>query len=261
MSMDTIKKILELDRNDFFTFIDQRINDLEKCESICPAMHDYDLVKTNKFFGDSSKIITGSSPLVIDDKEIYCMLFENVKKFFNKEFKNENERIIALSKCVQKTVFDYIGIGRPDEVKRLIIFKTDNERDVDTSIKSFKNNFAGLCTERAAIAHNCFQMLGIESVFASEYIFLQGQKDLHAFNFFKYDGQVYLYDLINTYYMKDKEMPDTILKKIDKDMADEIFDNRESCDCQEIYSVKSTAQSGREYTIDYGYKEDEKYNF
>ena len=257
--MEMIEEILKLNKEDYISFIDKRIEALEKCDSICPASYDFDLVKTNKFFGEKSKIITGYSPLVIDDKEIYCMLFDNVKKFFAEGFDSEEENFIALSKCVQKTVFEYIGIGRPKEEIRQMIFKIDYEKEIDTSIKSFKNSFAGLCTERSAIAHNCFQMLGLESVFASEYIFLMGQKDLHAFNFVKFNGQAYLYDLINTYYMPEKEMPDVVLKKIDKEMTKEIFDDRQTCGCLEIYAVPSTAQSGREYTIDYGYKEDEKY--
>lgn len=251
--MENFQEILDLNKEDYKEYIKGKIATFEKCRFFCPTGSSAKMNKTKKFFwGEDSEIITGYAPLIVDDKEIFEFLFENVKNEFKESPKNYRDYKKKLFRCVQKTVFDYLGVGRPGLGQREHILRTIFEMDQKASIRNFKGNSYGECTERASLAHECFKMLGFESVLATEQVYIENKKMLHAINFVKIGEKTYLYDLINTYYTEAAPMPRVSSCEIeDKDLVKQIFDDKNECELFE-YELDTKTQGGRKYTINYG---------
>ena len=251
--MENFQEILELKKEDDRTYIDSKIKTFEKCRFFCPTGSSAKMNKTKKFFwGEDSEIITGYAPLIVDDKEIFEFLFENVKNEFKESPKNYRDYKKTLFRCVQKTVFDYLGIGRPGLGQREHILRTIYEMDQKCSIRNFKGSCYGECTERAVIAHECFKMLGFESVLATEHIYIDNAKMFHAFNFVKIEGRTYLYDLINTYCTEVAPPPRISSCEVEnKDLVKQIYDDSSECELFE-YELETKSQGGKRYTINYG---------
>ena len=269
--MKNFQEILELKRENYREYIDKKIETFERCKSFCPTGALTKMNKTKNFFwGKNNQIITGYASLIITDNEIFEYLFDNVKDFFKQEPVDEKDFKKKLFRCVQKTVFDYLGAGKPSEVKRINTYRgvldadfernpeIDFEMDGKISIRSFKGESCGACLERAVIAHECFKMLGFESVLATEQVYNTGIRDLHAFNFVKLDDKAYLYDLINTYFDERQPMPSVVSCEVtDSKMVEQIFDDRTECKVFE-YEKETKSQTGRKYTITYGLPEVEQ---
>lgn len=112
--------------------------------------------------------------LVVDDNEMFKCLIEVAKK--------ENTPL----ETVMKATDEYLSLNDPkrrnecrlEEVRNRFydIFSCGKEKNI--SIKSFHKHGIAECSEIAAVAHNMFQFLGIESDYAI------GQVDSvgHAFN-------------------------------------------------------------------------------
>ena len=138
--MENFQEILDLNKEDYKAYIKAKIATFEKCKNFCPTGSLTCMNKTKKFFwGEDSQIVTGYSPLIIDDEEIFEYLFENIKKDFTETPKNYRDYKKKLFRCVQKAVFDYLGVGRPRLNQRDFVLRAIFEMEKKTSRKNFDN--------------------------------------------------------------------------------------------------------------------------
>lgn len=251
--MVKIEEILKLNKKDYKKFIEENIYSFEGLKYFCPQREYNGLIKTKDFLSFNSMIVTGWANFVLDDESCYFILLDNVKEMLDKKhFSNSKQKLENISKCIQKSVFDYYGYGKPNDYKRMLIYKDAYDRGFDVSMKTFKNSGNSWCTERASLVHNFFKFLGIESVLASSNIEILGGKDLHVYNFIRFDGKCYLFDLLNTPHMLDKPLPQIVLQEIDKEIEETIFNDKDRIDNYKKIEVSTISQSGRKYSITYG---------
>lgn len=255
-----LKRILSLKKEEYSAFVDKRIESLSKATSFCPRVKNGQFEKCNKFFGKNSLIVAGHSYLLLDDDSVFNILIDNLKKMFKGyKFNNNKEINKIIREAVQKSVFDYYGIGKTDEQERDCVYRRSFEKDEYTSVSEFKNTCNSACLERSALAHNFFKFLGIESLIISDLISLNNNgNELHTLNIIREDGNDYIYDLINTYWDKEAPAPEIIHEKIEGEH--DLFNNQDYCSFPYLKEIFVKTQSGKTVRISYGgcYKELEK---
>lgn len=245
--MNNLQKILSLSNNCYDDFIQETLSSLSSCKYFCPKRYSNKIIKTCDILNEDTKIVTGYAPLIIDDNEIYKILFDNLKKM-NNGMRNEFQLI---TQGVQKTVFDYCGSGRPDDFLRTSIYRDAYYKDKVVSIKNFKSNNLSMCTERSCIAHNLFKILGLKSCLVAGEISLNGEKDLHTFNVVEVNGESYIYDLICTPIRVDKPMPQAIMHKLSYEQSNILFNYDNKVLNFEPISCDFSSQSGNNFHITY----------
>ena len=248
-----IECIKEIEEEQLENLIDSRL--------ACLIEHDdfytYDtngILKTDKFLSKEDEIKSSLPSLVLDDIVAYRYLINNVRNMLQ-----PNSDLQTVLKCVQKSVFDYYGIGIPNEIERIMTYKLKNKAE-KLSVSEFRNSGNAWCTERAALAHNFMKFLGYEDVIVSKKVRINNIETLHVFNFVKENGKTYLYDFINTPTMKDVPLPEISFKEIDEKSAKMIFDSQKMVGNIDIGQVVIHSQKGREYIIDYSDEQIEKYD-
>lgn len=223
----------------------ERLKELQKSENsvnfFCPK-GDGSLVKTNKFLNSNSLVVTGFTPLVLDDLSAYNILFNNLSKLPIKFTQFD------LIRCVQKSVFDYFGYSKPNEINRIQTYKNCFEKDINVSISLFKGTGNSWCLERATLCHNFLKLLGIDSVLISGDIELNGNRQSHCYNTYKINNCTYLLDLLNTPSSKDN-IPAPICVQLYNE--NKLFDNKVETELNQVYSCNFVSKSGRLYHIDY----------
>ena len=248
-----VEKILNLKKEEYCSFVDKQAKAFGCVNFFCPNQTDDKCTKTDKFFFKDSKVLTGYAPIVFDDVEPYCLLFDNIKKYVNKKDKNDQSKLlIKLLKIVQLSVFEYYGIGKPDEAEMLLLLKEYYFKDQNIPISAFKHTNNSFCIERACLAHNFFKLIGISSETVSQNIYMNGTKILHMFNVLKIDNKYFLYDLLNTYHTKSIQMPSFVFEHLDDKQGEMAFDGSKQSQPIILQNVAIKSQTGKNYTIDYG---------
>lgn len=251
-----VNKILSMQNKDYVCFVDSQAHLFGCVDSFCPNQTKNRCQKTNKFFFKNSKFITGYAPIVFDDYAPYNIFFDNIKKYVcAQDINNKSKLLKKLLNIVQLSVFEYYGIGKPDEEKFLHLLKTYGDKNQDLSIAKLKQTNNSFCIERACLAHNFFKLIGINAQAVSQNVYVNEEKSLHMFNVVQIDDNYFVYDLINTYYTQSKPKPQFVFKQLDDKQGKMIFDDNEQANAVVLQNVSIKSQSGKDYVIDYGAKD------
>lgn len=179
----------------------------------------------NAFFCSKEKIDTGGfgRGFVLDDMELYYDFFSLVKEtkqFAESESKNIPDGKI-LNLCIKSAINIYAGLGNPNREKRLQLTTPSYDEDGNEStpsIKFQKKQKTFLCTEKAAIAHNLWLLLGKKSYFCFtkcdnfDGAGLEYKDDAHNFTIVEYDGTFKLYDIaLDNFCLLDNDCIDNLL--------------------------------------------------
>ena len=160
----------------------------------------------NGFFCANDDVAVDSmNGFKLDDPELYYLFFENLKVMSNQL--KQGDKIptdgIIIFKSVEKTVKDYLGMpkrnAREQRIALTSVEITDDDEFIMPSIKKQRGQGTGLCTERAAIAHNLWLLAGKTSYFINtRQCELSGDQqyanDGHAFCIVEYDGKFRMCD-------------------------------------------------------------------
>lgn len=234
--MKNLQKILKTKNEDYKSLLGEIENSFEIENFFCPR--DNKVSRASGFLGEKTKLVTGYADFVLDDESAYELLFDNVKASENLMQKNGKYNAENLCKLVQKTVFDYYGTGRPNDIYRTFVYRNAYNKETDVSVKSFCGTGNSMCLERASLAHNYFLLLGVQDTLVSSDIIINGEKDLHTFNVVEIDGKKYIFDLVCSKILNEK-MPNPIMKNLSEDKK------------YKGESISFISQSGKNNTISY----------
>ncbi len=124
-----------------------------------------------------------------DVSEAYKTLEEKIKT--SKSFDFEK-----ISTLVFEVVDEYFG--RFENVKSRMLFYPDEDSIYSGEdygkISELKGKSSAMCVERAALAQNLLKIIGINSIFKSSKVIINGKHDAHAYNLVEYDGKYYIFD-------------------------------------------------------------------
>lgn len=177
------KKIIAIEKDDDRNKeIDKLIETMEKNSKI------------NGFWGSSDSIdIHVFNRFVLDDKEIYYLLFKNLKEIIdlNQDDKRDvkNHMVVAIN----KTLDDYFGKINPNNLDKRFEITTDHEDNgSSTSIKIQKGQETAACSERSSVVHNCWLLLGEYSYWIdSKDFYMDNNSDsAHAFSILRSEKDV-----------------------------------------------------------------------
>ncbi len=185
-------------------FIKNRIQELGKNQTRRIDTDQYLYAPIVDGFLDSEmKIQPGNgNTFSVDDNEIYERVIDKVIQY------GENRTLIA----VQHATTEYFGTLVPNpEEEALRNAKFDKPSSEHKNYSISDNKRGALCTERAAVAHNLFQFLGMESHFilgSMKEKNANGEKDeRHSFLLIKPSDTYLIFDPTNpTYCYGDKEL-------------------------------------------------------
>ena len=248
---EIIEFVLKASDGEIKEFIDKQTNGMKEC----PSFYTFDvsgMTKTNRFLSRDSEVISDLPSLVIDDSAAFEMLFKNVKNSLN-----PNSTLEDVLKCVQKTIFEYFGVGKQDYYARVLKYRYEQRLGM-VPVSAFKECGNSWCTERAALAHDFMMLLGYESVLASKMIRMNGGKaELHAFNFVKDETGAYLFDLLRTQSSADRPMPGVIIKKLEnRETIEKIFNDQIRIEEElDLGDVSFTTLNGDKVTVTYSENE------
>ena len=98
------------------------------------------------------------------------------------------------------TVFEVIDeyFGRFENVsERMTYYKSEDrvsDNDNYNKITNLKGKSSAMCVERAALAQNLLKVIGINSIFKSSTVVVNGKIDQHAYNLVEYNDKYYIFD-------------------------------------------------------------------
>ncbi len=238
-------EIQNFNYEDYSLFIKNRLEALKPSPNFYIGKEAFETRINKNFFGFDTELRTTYAPLLINDIDAYKILLFvlcDSKKLYNLNNSIECDKWIVYG--VQKSVFDYFGYGSPnaDARNKMYIDAYINNRPL--SISEFKDNHLSMCTERAALSHNFFQFLGIQSSFISAPVKIGSEYDLHNYNIVNLSSGTYIYDLVCTVTNENKPFPNAVIAKIDDNTNEDTF-NLPKMD------IPLTTQSGKEVNIHY----------
>lgn len=232
---EILTKLLNLQGAELDQFIEKRIAFLLKTNN--PFYPGYNLGINVKpiaepyafrhFFNPEHTTITAQAGLgdifeyFFDDNKTVLGVFSNIlsKEHLPKTF----EQVCEL---VAQTVYAYFGgvevrgteKDRFSHIKSLD-FLADDERNY---ISAFRGTQNGWCMERAAVAHQLFHMLGIESEFVCSPILIDGKRETHAFNMLRKGDNCYLFDCTLMDFTSENTVASPIVAVLPKSAYDDI---------------------------------------
>lgn len=247
-----VKEILKFSSDEFREYLKNKIDKLSKVDFFVPSTNDNKIKATNLFFGKDSKIVSGYAPLVLDDDEAYFVLFNKLKQNSTKyDLEKEVDKLVCES--VQQAVFSYYGNNSPNDVIRTMMYKNAFIKDEDLSISNFKGTSMSMCTERSALAHNFFKILGYNSCYISGIIFLNGQRSLHSYNAVELKSGYKIYDLVCTPINSlEHNLPNPIMYDLGENEAGKLLSTTAEIDNLNLPSIEFKSQTGKIYSICYG---------
>ena len=158
----------------------------------------------NGFIDDKQQLdinILFSRFVVLDDKELYYMFFEQLKNNFDKKqelFANKQD-IGIIDITIRQTIKNYFGeiTGNSSLRNNLTYLKFDKDDNaILPSIKNLKNQNCAECVEISAVAHNLFLLTGQKSHYVlSRAANFNNSNDGHAFVILEGPNKCILYDL------------------------------------------------------------------
>ncbi len=235
--MKRIWDIISLDRQDYDEAIERFLAQMKTDAYFCPMENQTHI--TSNFLGKSTKIMAGYTYLLIDDDDVYKILFDEIKKHTNRLIKPDGKiDDVVVCKIVQAAVFNYLGFGRPMDEKRTYVYCSAARNNQEVSIKKFRKNGLSMCLERATLAHNFFKLLGYDSNLIASEIRLNGYQGLHTYNIVTINGEKYFFDLICSK-INEGKMPNPLIARL-KDVQQMQGD-----------TIEFTTQSGKLQHINY----------
>lgn len=253
-----MENILNIKNNEIENYIKKRLSDIK----INQNKQNFQLYsnKSNlysNFFYSSNKIQISDYPefyiQMDDENQAYSILLNKIN--LNKTSDNKLQMI---ANSVRDTVYELIGqTNHAENFERVCLYNSDKNHTA--SIKSFYYKDISSCSERAALAHNLFKFLGIESYYATSKISINGTKELHNFNIIKFENKTYIFDLACTPIIINKKgekerMP--LVKTFTNEESNNLFVNSNASqffvDLSKLNPVSFVMPSGNSYTIKYG---------
>ena len=188
-------------------FIHKRIQELGKNSNRLIDSDQYFYAPiVDGFFDSEMKIRPGKgnmgSTFTVDDPEIYERVIDKISEY------GDNRALLA----VQHATTEYFGTYIPnakEEAIRNAKFDIQNPNPRNYSISD--NKRGALCAERAAVAHNLLQFIGIESHYISGHMIEASnntqRKERHGYLLIKPGDTYLIYDPTNpTYCYGDEEL-------------------------------------------------------
>ena len=138
------------------------------------------IVIGNVKFGANVDAIIG------DIKDAYELLKSKINNI-------DKTDIYEISRIILETVDEYFN-GFANIDKRDNYYKDDDVKTEDNKISDLKGAGVAMCVERAALAQNLLQCLGIKSFYKASAIINNDKPDMHSFNLIENDGKYYIFD-------------------------------------------------------------------
>jgi len=142
-------------------------------------------------------------PFRLDDNSIYPMLLETMKELKNGSGKGKEIRRLT-STAIMITLARYFGnaytLQNTEARNREIYSEKTESDDKFISIKEFKDKGVAVCVEKATMAQNLLQFVGLDSfiIFSSKCRSAEEEKeDLHAYNIISSDNGYSIFDPTN----------------------------------------------------------------
>lgn len=114
----------------------------------------------------------------------------------NKLQNNKEYSIDEICSIVFEVIDEYFG--NFENTNKRLSFYTDEDfiesEDDYGKISDLKGKSSAMCVERAALAQNLLKSLGINSIFKSSRVTVNGKRDAHAYNLVEYEGKYYIFD-------------------------------------------------------------------
>lgn len=143
-----------------------------------------------------------------DIKDAYILLKSKIVNI-------DNTDIYELSRIILETVDEYFG-GIANINKRMsYYYSSDDEESKDNKISNLKGTGAAMCVERAALAQNLLNFLGINSFFKSSGIIKNNNKEVHSYNLIEFNEKYYIFDPSIPNLVNNQISP--LIAQIDKD--------------------------------------------
>ena len=130
----------------------------------------------------------------------------------------DDSDIYELSSIVLETVDEYFGGISNVESRMDYYCESGSEESKDNKISNLKGTGAAMCVERAALAQNLLQSLGIKSFYKSSAILKNGNKEIHSYNLVEYDDKNYIFDTSMPNMIDGKASP--LIAEVDKETFD-----------------------------------------
>lgn len=202
-SQDIIDKIFDLRDEDVENWVNERIETLEqtstetmqKLNPFAAKVKRNDLkdditanTEINGFLTKNVEISKDfySTGFVLDDTSFYKMIVQHIKNS-DKNLISNNTYIMHL---IQRTINDYFGVTATQQ-RRLSVYNSSVSIDEDGlpsdkpfSVKKFKQNNSGCCSERSAVAQNILSFLGYDTSMIYGYVLSEhsGKNEAHVYN-------------------------------------------------------------------------------
>lgn len=193
--IDICKTITKLSSDDIKSFVLNRIETLEKTNSVYyginnAVIRDY-VGKSHYLTSQISDINFWGADIVLDDYEFYeqsiKLILEAFKYFADKNICVDILKLYLL--MVADFVHNYFSTYIGYESRRNYLyakhwqnFCDGNENSIHTSIKEFAENHCGVCYEQACLIHNFLKILGVDSELVIGYMGTVGDFCYHAYN-------------------------------------------------------------------------------
>lgn len=146
-----------------------------------------------KFISDNIKVNVMGGFDIVDLKmgncnEAYEMLIRNIQK-------TEDVSFESIMKKVYEVINTYFGpIEKVNTEAREIHYDELGMREEDEVLENLRGKNIAACVERAALAQNLLQFMGLDSVYKSSQIQNADKRELHSYNLVAHDGKYYIFD-------------------------------------------------------------------
>lgn len=245
------------------SYIYKRLDEIKSLER--KEAFDFSVLATSSYanlFTEENFVQVSDCPefyLAIDDFDIYKSLLYNISKNCSSDKLSLKEIFLV----VKETVYGYLGqTNRSDNPQRLCNYRLG--RANTSSIKDFYGKDCSECSERAALAHNLFKFLGIESYYMTGNVSINGQKSLHNYNVIYHNGKGYIFDLAcaPTKRENGELVRYPLIKKLTQEEMYSLASQRKNTqiklDVENVFEDLSfCTASGKEYIVNYGGKENQ----
>lgn len=154
-------------------------------------------------------------PFRVDDPEIYQVLIDTIREFHaSSGWKDRPLRQMTIP-AVQYAIANYFGnaVGNQETERLNQSFYLDHQKAQSqfVSLEELRGKSIAVCAEKAAVAQNLLEFLGVDSILISSakcHILSMEKPEAHAYNIFQTDRGTFIYDPANPvkYYLADDQL-------------------------------------------------------
>ena len=142
---------------------------------------------TDEVIGIESGLGDIVSAKIGDVKEAYVLLKEKIKE-------KNSEDFFDICEAILETVDEYFGGIEHIDERLGYYYSDDYDESEDNKISDLKGKGAAMCVERAALAQNLLNSLGIKSFYKCSGIIKNDNAEVHSYNLVEYEGKYYIFD-------------------------------------------------------------------